>query len=127
MPPPGYAVDNSEIAVHLGNLKEAVARIETQNLSRIETQVRETNGRTAKLEQWQSATDMVLESMNERISNAEQEREEFQRSCMEMLQAHQTYQDEQRGGNVAKAQMYAIFVGAASGVIAVIKLVFFHS
>ena len=127
-------MDISAIVERLDNITRELERIERQSLARIETQVTATNNRVNELEQWRAGTEMMLESINERIGDntdhlehckayGDKERGEL----WVRIREHQTWIDEQRGGTMARAQTWAIFATAAMALIALIKVIFFHN
>lgn len=104
------------IVERLAGIERTLVRIEDQRLKSIEDNLRSLNGRLGKCENWQSATDPVLESMNERVDEV-----------TDVADKNSEWISQQTGWNSARAQMLVQGGTLVGVIIAVIKIIFFHS
>ncbi len=109
-------VEIEAIVERLRSIDETLTRIEDKRLASIELHLQTLNGRMGKVEQWQAATDPMMDSMNERIDEV-----------TDMSDKSKDWISEQRGWNSARTQMI-VQISMLVGVIAtLIKIIFFHS
>ncbi len=110
------AVEIEVLAERLKGIEGTLARIEEKRLARIEEQMMITNGRIGKVENWQAATDPVLEVMNERID-----------INSDVSEKSKEWISEQKGWNSGRTQMIVQICMLIGMAVTLIKILFFHS
>lgn len=127
-------VDPGAVEERLRSIDESLRRIEDQRLSKIEEHLGRLNGRVGELEKWQAGADAMFDSLNERVN---ENSDRFEKHCAEKAgelreQARELkditqWMNEQKGGLSARAQMLAHMCTVVGILVALIKLLFFHS